>query len=944
MLVLLSLALVAPIQRAGEPRFELVQPELFGEAGSLTNAWADFDNDGDFDLFVGFNSTPNRLYRNDAGTFVDVAAEVGLADPESTRAAAWGDYDGDGHLDLYVGFSGADVPNRLYRNDGDGRRFTDVATTAAAVLPLGATRQVSWIDYDNDGDLDLSVAFRNLPNALLRNDGGTFTEAGDALGIADPRRTVGAVWFDVDQDGDLDQYVANMDGDANGLFRNDGERFVDVAAELGLEAGGRALGERAYGSVRPNIADYDRDGDLDIFLANYGPNGLLRNDGDGGFTNVAAASGLAIESRYDSGAWGDWDNDGLPDLYVNGTIGGGTTYRDYLFRNEGAGFTDVTPALLLAQNADHGVQWADFDGDGDLDLALTGSGAEGMTHLLRNLLAPERARRSVQVLVLDDKGHYTRAGAEVRLYAAGTRDLLGMGIVDTGSGYDAQNALPVHLGAPGEGRVDVEVTFLTPRGRAVVTVADVDPAAEAGRPVVVREPAAGAPGGPVVATSFGPGAAERRGRNGTEAVASSPSVTPAGVNANWPQWRGPGGRGIAAGSYPDTWSAGEGIVWKTEIPGRGHSSPVVWGDRVFLTTSIEGAHIPGRIAPDHLGFDLQPGYLHPDSVGVDYAHTLVVLAIDAADGTILWERPVHDGPVYDNRHRKNTYASATVVTDGELVYASFESEGLYAFDMDGNLRWEVSFGGMAKAGLGPGTSPILFGDLLILQGDQEMGAGSFIAALDRATGEPVWRNERSNRRSWATPLLVQAGGRTELLASGAEAVIAYDPATGAELWRTDGTRSHPIPSIVAASGLAFATAGSQAKVALAIRTGPGGDEDRVVWRYNKGTAYVPSPILYRGYLYLLSDRGIVTCLDAETGAVVYEGGRVPVPATFTASPVAFDDKILLTSEDGDTFVLRAGPRHEIIRTNSLGEPVYASAALAGGRIYIRGARHLFAIE
>jgi len=419
---------------------------------------------------------------------------------------------------------------------------------------------------------------------------------------------------------------------------------------------------------------------------------------------------------------------------------------------------------------------------------------------------------------------------------------------------------------------------------------------------------------------------------------------PVVADGNWPQWRGPGGLGIAEGTYPDTWSATENIAWKTEIPGRGHSSPVVWGGRVFLTTSIAGAEIPGRTAPDHLGFDLQPGYLHPDSVGVDYSQTLKVLAVDAVSGDIVWERTVHDGPVYDNRHRKNTYASATVVTDGELVYASFESEGLYAFDVDGNLRWSKSFGGMAKAGLGPGTSPILFGNLLILQGDQEMGAGSFIAALDRATGELVWRAERTNRRSWATPLLVQAGERTELLASGAEAVIAYDPATGAELWRTDGTRSHPIPSIVAGGGLAFATAGSQRKVALAIRLGAEHEDDRIAWRYDKGTAYVPSPILYGDCLYLMSDRGIVTCLDPRTGAVLYEGGRVPVPATFTASPVAFDGKILLTSEDGDTFVLRAGPVHEIIRTNSLGEPVYASLALADGVIFIRGAQHLFAIK
>ena len=416
---------------------------------------------------------------------------------------------------------------------------------------------------------------------------------------------------------------------------------------------------------------------------------------------------------------------------------------------------------------------------------------------------------------------------------------------------------------------------------------------------------------------------------------------------DWPQWRGPGGAGIGAGSsYPDVWSRANRIAWKAEIPGRGHSSPVVWGDRVYITTSLEGEHLPGRTAPDHLGYDLKPGYLHPDSVGVDYRHTLKVLALDARTGALVWERTVHDGPVHDNRHRSNTYASPSIATDGAMVYASFESEGLYALDADGRVRWQVSFGGMAKAGLGPGTSPIIHENLVILQGDLEMGSGSFIVGVDRFTGDQVWRTERRNRRSWATPLLVKTPGRTELLAAGAEAVIAYDPRTGRELYRTEGTRSHPIPSFVAGHGLVFATAGSQAKVVLAIRPGVDGEVDgsRVAWRYNKGTAYVASPILYGDYLYLLSDAGIVTCLDARTGRLVYAGGRVPVPATFRASPVAFADKILLTSEDGDTFVLRAGPVHEILRTNSIDEPVWASPALANGMVFIRGARHLFAIR
>ena len=419
---------------------------------------------------------------------------------------------------------------------------------------------------------------------------------------------------------------------------------------------------------------------------------------------------------------------------------------------------------------------------------------------------------------------------------------------------------------------------------------------------------------------------------------------------DWPQWRGPHGAGIGAGaSYPDTWSPTARIAWKTAIPGRGHSSPVVIGDRIYLTTSIEGKHLPGRAAPDHLGFDFKPGYLHPDSVGVDFEHSLRVLAIDATDGRILWERAVYDGPMHDNRHRSNTYASASVATDGKMVFASFESEGFFAFAADGTAAWKASFGPMAKAGLGPGTSPILHKHLVILQGDLEMGAGSFLVGLDRQTGREIWKAERGekiSRRSWATPLLVDANGRTELIASGADAVVAYDPDTGRELYRTEGTRSHPIPSFVAGHGLVVATAGSQAKVAFAFRPGASGDVDgsRIAWRYNKGTAYVASPILFGEYVYLLSDAGIVTCLDAKTGALVYEGGRVPVPATFRASPVAFGDKILLTSEDGDTFVMRAGPKHEIIRTNSIGEPVWASPALANGMVFIRGDKHLFAIK
>ena len=462
--VLLFLA----FQQAAAPPllFDPIQPDLFALGGSFVNAWADADADGDPDLFVGFNGTPNRLYRNDGGVFTDVAAAAGVADARPTRAAAWGDADADGDPDLIVGFApgqaAAGVPAppllRLYRNDAG--RFTDVAPAAGlAAIAAGAVRQLAWVDIDADGDLDLFVAFRDRPNAMFRNQAGAFTDVAPDLGLADPRKSVGAVWFDADEDGDLDLYVGNMDGDANGLFRNEGGRFTDVAAAAGLEWGGRAPGDAANGTVRPCAADVDGDGRFDLFMANYGPNGLFLNRGGGRFEDVSRAWGVAIDGRYDACAFADIDHDARLDLYVNGTVTGGTSYRDYLFRSSGRAFVDVTPPALLALHADHGVQWADADGDGDLDLALTGSRPDGMHSLLRNPLAAAAARRSLFVRVLDARGRATRAGAVVRVFAAGTRRVLGAGIVDTGSGYNAQNDLPVHIGLATDTAVDVEATF-----------------------------------------------------------------------------------------------------------------------------------------------------------------------------------------------------------------------------------------------------------------------------------------------------------------------------------------------------------------------------------------------------------------------------------------------------------------------------------------------------
>ncbi len=470
---------------AAEPlRFELVQPDTFAASGGQPNCWADFDGDGDLDLFVGFRQgEANRLYRNDNGTFTNIAADVGVADVIDTRAAAWGDFDTDGDVDLFVGFTRkSDTRSKLYRNDGAGKPFTDVAQSVGLDV-LGETRQSSFVDVDNDGDLDFFVGLRDAPNMLFRNDAGRFTSVAKEMGLDDPRRTVGAVWFDADEDGDLDVFVANQNGDLNGLFRNDGAKFVDVAGALGVDAAGRA---QTSGSNGPSVADYDNDGDFDLFVASYGPNLFYRNDGRAKFTEIAAQVGLAGGDSATPSRWGDVDNDGKIDLYVSSYIGKVLNERDFLFRNEGTRFTDVIPEIMAKRGATHGIQWVDFDKDGDLDFALANNNPSGTHSLYRNLLPAAQAGRSIQVLVQDARGRATKAGAEVRVYAAGTRKLLGAGLVDSGGGYCSQNVAPVHIGLGTDAAVDVEVTTMTKSGRHVTKAAKVAPSRVPGRVLIVK--------------------------------------------------------------------------------------------------------------------------------------------------------------------------------------------------------------------------------------------------------------------------------------------------------------------------------------------------------------------------------------------------------------------------------------------------------------------------
>ena len=380
----------------------------------------------------------------------------------------------------------------------------------------------------------------------------------------------------------------------------------------------------------------------------------------------------------------------------------------------------------------------------------------------------------------------------------------------------------------------------------------------------------------------------------------------------WPVWRGPSGQGLVTGSYPDTWSATENVVWKKPVAGRGNSSPIVWADTIFLTTAHDGGR---RVS---------------------------LVAFRRSDGTQLWEAFAPEGRT-GRAHYKNGHASATPSTDGTRVYASFGSRGLAAFDFSGKLVWHKDLGDVDNYH-GAAGSPLLYKDRVILY--QDFDSSSFVAAFDARTGKELWRTPRRASVGWGTPVAVRAGTRDEIIVSSQGAVTAYDPANGSELWVCDGNSFEVIPTPVVGHGLVFAASGRVGPT-LAIRPGGRGNVTRthLVWTSPKGSPFVPSPIVYGDQLYMVNDMAsIVTSFHAATGKVLWQG-RLGVAQRegFSASPVAVDGKVFFTNDQGETFVVRAGPTFELLRTNRLGESTLASPALVDGRWYIRTDRSLFAI-
>jgi outer membrane protein assembly factor BamB len=382
----------------------------------------------------------------------------------------------------------------------------------------------------------------------------------------------------------------------------------------------------------------------------------------------------------------------------------------------------------------------------------------------------------------------------------------------------------------------------------------------------------------------------------------------------WARWRGPSGQGLAAGTgYPDTWSATQNIAWKVPVPGRGNSSPIVWGDRIFLTTAY------------------------------DNGRRLSIVAFRRSDGQKMWEVFAPEGKTPYGSHYKNGFASATAAADGQRVYASFGARGLLAVDMDGKVVWHHDLGRM-DAYHGTAGSPLLYKDRLIVYQDQFND--SFVAAFDTRSGRELWRTKRDAQVGWGTPIAIRVDDHDEIIVSSQWTVRAYNPDTGVEIWSCRGTTDEVIPTPVVGYGMVFCSSG-RAGPTLAIRPGGKGDvtKTHVAWTSPRGSPFVPSPILYGEHLYMINDMAsIVTCLEAMTGKVLFQG-RLGVAQRegFSSSPVAVDGKVFFTNDDGETFVLKAGPTFEMLHVNKLDEATLATPALVGGRWYIRTDRNLISI-
>jgi hypothetical protein len=419
----------------------------------------------------------------------------------------------------------------------------------------------------------------------------------------------------------------------------------------------------------------------------------------------------------------------------------------------------------------------------------------------------------------------------------------------------------------------------------------------------------------------------------------------------WPQWRGPLATGEApAGDPPVRWSETDGVRWKIPVPGSGASTPIVWGDTIYLQTAVP----TGELKPTKQNFTVdfqrtgESVYYGQAYVQSRQDHAFQLLAIDRATGAARWSRTLRVEQPQEGRHPTNTWASASPSTDGEHIIAFFGSRGLYALTMKGDVVWEKDFGEMVtRNGWGEGASPTLFRNRVIVTWDAE--ESSFIAVLDKATGKELWRRARGEPTTWATPLAVSFAGRTQIVTNGTNHVRGYDLESGDVLWEGPGLTFNSIPSPVSADGIAYLTSGFQGSALLAIdlsnARGPVSAGAGLLWRRDRDTPYVASPLLYRGSLYVFKHlSGIMTVLDAKSGSIQYGPSRINDIPDLYASPVAAAGRVYIAGRDGAIVVLEHGASPKTLAVNRLDEGFDASPAIVDGELYLRGRKSLYRIS
>jgi outer membrane protein assembly factor BamB len=429
-------------------------------------------------------------------------------------------------------------------------------------------------------------------------------------------------------------------------------------------------------------------------------------------------------------------------------------------------------------------------------------------------------------------------------------------------------------------------------------------------------------------------------------------TNPKSSKGNWPSFRGPEASGVSEGqNLPDKWDVktGENVLWRTPIPGLAHSSPVVWGNQIFVTTAVSSD--PKAT--------FRPGLYGDGDASKDRSrHRWMVYAIDKKTGKIMWERLAHEGEPLEKRHIKSTYANSTPATDGRIVVAWFGSEGVFAYDVKGRFLWKVDVGRLDLGAYdiptyewGPASSPIIWNNLVILQCDTQ--TDSFLLALDAATGQTVWKTPREEIPSWGTPTVATTSTGPQLVTNASNYIRGYDPRTGKELWRLGGSSKITAPTPVFAEDLIVVVSGrGPERPIFVVRPNARGDltlsegkknSEAIVWSLTGRGSYMPTPLVYNGTLYILGNAGLFDAYELKTGKEIYRQRLPLVGSGFSASPVAADGKIYLSNEDGEILVISAGEKFSHVSTNSMGELLMATPALSEGVMYVRSASSLFAI-